>query len=93
MLNRDEAFGKLTKILCQIESKDEMVLFLSCILTRGETEDLIDRIRIFHELIFGDHSQRQSASKLGVSISKITRGAANLHNESIKAYLRKKLST
>jgi len=89
-MSRDEAFRKLTEILLGIESREEMTLFLSCILTRTETEDIIDRLRIYHQLIDQRVSQREAAQILGVSITKITRGAANLHNPEIRDYLRRK---
>ncbi len=52
-------------------------------------EDLIDRISIYNELLNTSNSQREVASKLGVSITKITRGAANLQDNNIKDFLRK----
>lgn len=91
-MSREQAFEMLTKILCEIDSTYDMKLILGCILTRKEMEDLIDRIRIYNELINTSNSQREIASKLGVSITKITRGAANLHDEKIKDFLRKKIS-
>ncbi len=36
-------------------------------------EDLIDRIRIYNELLNTSNSQREVASKLGVSITKINK--------------------
>ncbi|MGY0342110.1 trp operon repressor [Xylella fastidiosa] len=91
-MSREQAFEMLIKILCKTDSTDDMKLILECILTRSEMEDLIDRIRIYNELLNTRNSQREVASKLGVSITKITRGAANLQDNNIKDFLRKKIS-
>lgn len=85
-MNREEADRKLLEILCQISNKEKMSWFLDCILTPAERQDLLDRIRIYVELTSTSYSQRDCASRLDVSITKITRGAANLHDPDIKKF-------
>jgi len=85
-MNKSKASQTLLKMLCNIRDHDEMRFFLEQILTPGEINDLLDRIRIYQILSCTETPQRECAKSLNVSISKITRGSANLRKPKSKEY-------
>jgi len=89
-MNKTKASQALIKMLCDIENPNEMRFFLDQILTAGEINDLLDRIRIYHILSCTETPQRECAKSLNVSISKVTRGSANLRKPKSKEYWRSK---
>lgn len=90
-MTSEQGYELLIKMLCETHNAEEMALLLNCLLSKNETDDVIDRVRIYHELLNTSHSQRDSASLLGVSITKITRGSANLYDEEIKQFLKQRI--
>jgi len=91
-MNRNMAKQALVNMLCNIENAQEMRYFLEQILTTAEINDLLDRIRIYQNLACTEMPQRECAKSLKVSISKVTRGAANLRNPKAKNYWKSKFS-
>ncbi len=89
-MNKSKASQTLINILCKIQNHDEMRFFLEQILTTGEINDLLDRIRIYQMLACTEAPQRECAKSLNVSISKVTRGSANLQKPKSKEYWRLK---
>ena len=91
-MNRKIAKQTLVDMLCSIKNAQEMRYFLEQILTTAEINDLVDRIRIYQNLACTEMPQRECAKSLKVSISKVTRGAANLRNPKAKSYWKSKFS-
>jgi TrpR family trp operon transcriptional repressor len=89
-MNKSKARQILIAMLCTIQDPNEMQFFLEQILTVGEVNDLLDRIRIYQNLACTETPQRECAKLLNVSISKVTRGASNLRNPKAKAYWKSK---
>jgi TrpR family trp operon transcriptional repressor len=89
-MNKSKAGQALINMLCKIQNQDEMRFFLEQILTTGEINDLVDRIRIYQMLACTESPQRECAKSLNVSISKVTRGSANLQKPKSKDYWRAK---
>lgn len=85
-MNRSKASQTLINILCNIQNQNEMRFFLEQILTAGEINDLLDRIRIYQMLACTEVPQRECAKSLNVSISKVTRGSANLQKPKSREY-------
>lgn len=88
-MDKTLAHDQLIARLCDIQDKKEMSWLLQQLLTQAEIEDVIDRIRIYTTLANTKSSQRDISKKLQVSITKVTRGAANLHNSEVNAYFSK----
>jgi Trp operon repressor len=91
-MNKSKASQTLINMLCNIQNYDEMRYLLDQILTAGEINDLLDRIRIYQMLACTDTPQRECAKSLNVSISKVTRGSANLRKPKSKEYWKSKFS-
>lgn len=91
-MNKSKASQTLINMLCNIQNNDEMRYLLEQILTTGEISDLLDRIRIYQMLACTDTPQRECAKSLNVSISKVTRGSANLRKPKSKEYWQSKFS-
>ena len=89
-MNKSKASHALIKMLCDIRDHNEMRFFLEQILTAGEINDLVDRMRIYQILSCTETPQRECAKSLNVSISKITRGSANLRKPKSKEYWQSK---
>ncbi|MBU3615453.1 trp operon repressor [Polynucleobacter sp. Latsch14-2] len=92
-MNKSKANQILINMLCNIKNHDEMRFFLEQILTTGEINDLLDRIRIYHLLACTDSPQRECAKTLNVSISKVTRGSANLQKPKSREYWKSKFDS
>lgn len=58
--------------------QQQLDFLLSMLLTYDEREALLARMNILHELIKGEHSQRQISQMLGVGVATITRGSSEL---------------
>ncbi|WP_105902320.1 trp operon repressor [Vibrio gangliei] len=58
--------------------QEQLEFLLSMLLTYDEREALLARMNILHELMKGEHSQRQISQMLGVGVATITRGSAEL---------------
>ncbi len=73
--------------------RDDLSVWLDLLLTPAEKEDIQDRIDILKGLLEESLPQRELAEKLGVSISKISRGSNLLKtlNSDKKEWLREKL--
>jgi TrpR family transcriptional regulator, trp operon repressor len=91
-VNKQKGKESLINLLCDINDKVEMQFFLNQILTKAEINDLIDRIRIYRALACMQLPQRECAKILNVSISKVTRGASNIHNHKHREYWRGKFN-
>lgn len=87
-MDKKAARSLLINQLCSISEHDKMNGFLACILTGPEIRDIVDRIRIYSMLIDGEVSQRKIATELGVSLYKVTRGAANLSRHKPQKYFK-----
>lgn len=90
-MNDKESFEQLVGLLCSITDKEEMQWFLERLLTNAEVDDLTARLRIYAALATSKYTQREIAKMLGVSISKVTRGASNMNSEYTKDFFRKRL--
>ena len=69
-----KATDRLVKIFCKIDDPRTMKRFMKEVLTPSEIEDISKRWKVM-EMLKGGHSQRNIASKLGVSLCKVTRGS------------------
>lgn len=67
-------YTDIYKLFCAIDTPREAEMLLKDILTMQELEFLAERWQILNEL-HNETPQRDIADKLGVSISKITRGS------------------
>ena len=76
MVSRDE----LIKVFAEISDFEEMKAFIGEILTPKEIEDLSLRWKLLQELHEGT-TQRDIASKYGISLCKITRGSMILRKD------------
>lgn len=65
---------RTAQILLRANDEKDLVKVLEDLLTPGEVQDLAERILIVEALLTGK-PQREVAKKLGVSISKVTRGS------------------
>jgi len=66
-------------------TEKEVKFFFKSFLTKGEIDDIDDRLKITQMLI-DEIGQRKIAQKLGVSISSVTRGSRMLKNKSNKEF-------
>lgn len=71
---------ELIKLLANIHDSKLLDEFMEDILTPGEFEEIVSRWQIIKQLAQGV-PQREIATKLGVSIAKITRGSRELRNK------------
>ena len=69
----------IEQLLCAITEPGEMKQVLKTFLTTRELRELNNRLKIIEMLAQGV-SQRQIASKLGVGIATVTRGAQACHH-------------
>ncbi len=69
-----KATDRLVKIFCSIDDPRTMKRFIREVFTPSEIEDISKRWKVM-EMLERGHSQRDIASKLGVSLCKITRGS------------------
>ncbi len=81
---------ELYTLIAAVENEREAQLLLSDLFTHQEIESLAERWQLIRQLSNGT-SQREIASNLGVSISKITRGSTMLKHGSggFRHFLRK----
>jgi Trp operon repressor len=73
MKKYSKALKAVAEILGSVERK-KLERVLEDLITPAEIHDINERIKIFKALLKGD-SQRKVAEKLGVSVTKVTRGA------------------
>ncbi len=84
-------FKDLYKLFATAKTEKEVEMLLEDILTPQEKASLLERWRIIQELHKGT-PQRDISKKLGVSISKVTRGSRMMqHGSGGFAYFLKKL--
>jgi TrpR family trp operon transcriptional repressor len=69
-----KATDRLVRVFCSIDDPRTMKRFMKEVFTPSEIEDISKRWKVMEMLKRGD-SQRSIASKLGVSLCKITRGS------------------
>ncbi len=69
-----KATDRLVSIFCSIDDPRTMKKFLKEIFSPSEIEDVSKRWKVM-EMLERGHSQRSIATKLGVSLCKITRGS------------------
>ncbi len=69
-----KATDRLVKVFCSIDDPRTMKRFMKEILTASEMKDISKRWKIM-EMLGSGNSQRDIASKLRVSLCKITRGS------------------
>ena len=65
---------RFVQVLCSIDDPRTMKKFIKEVFSLSEIEDISKRWNVM-ELLKRGHSQRAIASKLGVSLCKITRGS------------------
>ncbi len=65
---------RLVQVLCSIDDPRMMKKFIKEVFSPSEIEDISKRWNVM-EMLKSGHSQRAIASKLGVSLCKITRGS------------------
>lgn len=70
----------ISKIICNLNSEQDVYNFLLEILTASEVETLSKRWRIL-KMLAGSATQREIAKELNVSLCKVTRGAKILKNK------------
>ena len=85
-----EGWRFFLRLCTQLGNQEKFEAFFEFFLTHEEKEDLAKRVLIAKELISGQLTQRELAQKLGVSISKITRGsnALKIIDQDIKEILK-----
>lgn len=86
---RDPLYRKLAEHIASLGSAEKVLWLLDQLLTDGEIRDVRDRVHIYSLLAGGAHSQREVAHLANVSISKVIRGASNVHSPKVRAYFRK----
>ena len=72
----------LNNLLSEINSINQMDLFLKALFTNKELKELENRIKIFQLLLQGK-KQREISKMLNVGIATVTRGANAFENEKI----------
>ncbi|OEF22566.1 trp operon repressor [Vibrio rumoiensis] len=73
-----ERWQDVLSLLEQSCQQEQLDFLLSMLLTFDEREALLARMNILHELMKGEHSQRQISQMLGVGVATITRGSTEL---------------
>lgn len=86
--NKNKEITDITSFLTKLKNQDEVINFMTEILTKAELETLSKRWRIINMLNDG-MTQRDIAQKLQVSLCKVTRGAKILKNKNsiVRKYL------
>ncbi|MBL4584967.1 MAG: trp operon repressor [Pseudomonadales bacterium] len=79
------AFAGLLK---RLESEDQILEFLSALLTPKELDEISNRMAII-QLLREGQSQREVAQQLGVGIATVTRGARVLKTRALEELLLK----
>jgi TrpR family trp operon transcriptional repressor len=69
-----KATDRLVRIFCSIDDPRTMKKFMKEVFTASEIEDISKRWKVM-EMLKKGHTQRTIASRLGVSLCKITRGS------------------
>ena len=69
-----KATDRLVRVFCSIDDPRMMKRFMKEVFTPSELEDISKRWKVM-EMLERGHSQRSIATKLGVSLCKITRGS------------------
>jgi len=75
--NKAIVLKKIALIISQLESEKDVENFLRAFMTPKECHTLCDRFLLI-EMLMAGHPQREISKKLGVSISQISRGSAEL---------------
>jgi TrpR family transcriptional regulator, trp operon repressor len=74
-----KATRDLAEVFCGISDTSSMELFFKEIFTPAEIDDFVLRWRLM-EMLYEGCTQREIASRLGVSLCKVTRGSAILRS-------------
>jgi TrpR family transcriptional regulator, trp operon repressor len=77
--------NEIFEILSNIDDKEQMRMFLDEVLTKKEVKDLRLRWRLLR-MIEQKIPQREIASRLGISLCKITRGSRLLKDKETVTY-------
>ncbi len=72
-----ETLKKIASVVAKMESEKEIENFFRAFMTPKECHTLCDRYLLI-EMLMAGHPQREISEKLGVSISQISRGSAEL---------------
>ena len=75
--NKAQVLKTIAAIVAQMDSEKEVENFLRAFMTPKECDTLCDRYLLIEMLMEG-HPQREISKRLGVSISQISRGSAEL---------------
>jgi Trp operon repressor len=75
--NTAQILKKIASIIDKLETEKDVENFLRAFMTPKECNTLCDRYELIEMLIAG-HPQREISKKLGVSITQISRGSAEL---------------
>lgn len=74
MRKNTPSLKRTAQILLRANDEKDLIKVLEDLLTPGEAQDIAERVLIVEALLSGK-PQREVAKKLGVSISKVTRGS------------------
>lgn len=80
-ITNTDSFKQIAETIAKINDAEKIECFLNELFTQSEIADIIQRWNIL-KLLADKTSQRDIASKLAVSLCKITRGAKILKNDS-----------
>lgn len=72
---KTESWFQVIKLLKSQQDVEALHEIMAVLLTREEREAIGSRLAIMRALISGKESQREIAARIGVSITKITRGS------------------
>lgn len=77
MTNKAKVLKIIAQTISALETEKDVENFLRTFMTPKECNTLCDRYRLI-EMLMAGHPQREISEKLGVSISQISRGSAEL---------------
>lgn len=86
-----KSFNDVIDMTLAIKDSNLAKEFYGLILSKEEQADIVKRLAIMYALLDQNLSQREIAKKLGISITKITRGSHNVKkiSKKLRAFLKK----
>ena len=94
MTQKQKAWQDFINLVKQASNEGRLEMVFEVFLTQAEREDLAKRYEIIRSLLLTEKPQRQIAQELGLSISKVTRGANEIKRtpSKVKTFLEDALS-
>lgn len=91
MNSEESEWRQFIQVCRSLKSAEDLNQFFDLLFTIEEKKDFLKRFQVIDALLKDEMPQRQIASKLGVSIFKITRGsnALKIVDPKLKDFLRK----